>query len=126
MSEKEKSRRKNKKEKNTVKTIIYSLIIISIIILNIETVSQPTDTKSNEEVPVRENSIAINIVDNIQTTYNISEIPEYNDELYIKINNNIPLFKSEEFNIEEQYTELDKNKARNSNNKNKLEKSKHR
>ena len=51
--------------------------------------------------------------------YEISNIPEYNGEIYIEINNNIPQFSNEDFNIEEDYySELKNGKVRNGNDKN--------
>lgn len=51
--------------------------------------------------------------------YEISNIPEYNGEIYIEINNNIPRFSNEDFNIEEDYySKLQNGKVRNGNDKN--------
>lgn len=51
--------------------------------------------------------------------YEISNIPEYNGEIYIEINNNIPQFSNEDFNIEEDYySKLQNGKVRNGNDKN--------
>ena len=58
-------------------------------------------------------------------SYEISNIPEYDGEIYIEINNNIPEFSNEDFDIEEDYySELQNGKVRNGNDKNKLGKSK--
>lgn len=64
--------------------------------------------------------------DNIENkiSYEISNIPEYNGEIYVEINNNIPKFNSEDFQIEtDYYSELKNGIVRNGNDKNKLEKS---
>ena len=46
---------------------------------------------------------------NISSYANISEIPEYNEKIYVEINNNKPYFKEEEYitNSFETYSELD-------------------
>lgn len=52
-------------------------------------------------------------------SYEISNIPEYNGEIYIEINNNIPEFSDGDFNIDEDYySELKNGKVRNGNDKN--------
>jgi hypothetical protein len=52
-------------------------------------------------------------------SYEISDIPEYNGKIYIEINNNVPEFSNEDFNIEEDYySELKNGKVRNGNDKN--------
>ena len=58
-------------------------------------------------------------------SYEISDIPEYNGKIYIEINNNIPKFSDEDFNIDKDYySELKNGKVRNGNDKNQLGKSK--
>lgn len=58
-------------------------------------------------------------------SYEISNIPGYNGEIYIETNNNVPEFGNEDFNIEEDYySNLQNGKVRNGNVKNKLGKSK--
>lgn len=57
--------------------------------------------------------------------YEISNIPEYNGNIYIEINNNFPQFSNEDFDIKEDYySDLEDGKVRNGDDKNKLEKSK--
>lgn len=57
-------------------------------------------------------------------SYEISDIPEYNGKIYIEINNNIPKFSDEDFNIDKDYySELKNGKVRNGNDKNQLGKS---
>lgn len=59
--------------------------------------------------------------------YEISNIPEYDGKIYIEINNNIPQFSNEDFNIgEDCYSKLQNGKVRNGNDKNQLGKSKFR
>lgn len=52
-------------------------------------------------------------------SYEISNIPEYNGKIYIEINNNVPKFSSEDFNIGgDYYSKLQNGKVRNGNDKN--------
>ena len=88
-----------------------TLIIITIgSHFNIEIENSPSNTKNNNKI-----------------SYEISNIPEYNGEAYIEINNNNPNFTTEDMNIEEDYySNLIDGKVRNSYDKNKLGKSKQR
>lgn len=66
-----------------------------------------------------------NIIENNKISYDISNIPEYSGEAYIEINNNIPEFTVEDMNIEEDYySNLENERVRNCNDKNKLGKGK--
>ncbi len=66
-----------------------------------------------------------NVVTNNQISYEISNIPKYSGNIYILINNNIPNFSEEDFNIEEDYySNLENGRVRNGYNKNLLGKSK--
>lgn len=66
-----------------------------------------------------------NIIENNKISYDISNIPEYSGEAYIEINNNIPEFTAEDMNIEEDYySNLENERVRNCNDKNKLGKGK--
>ena len=68
-----------------------------------------------------------NIVENNKISYEISNIPEYNGQAYVEINNNIPNFTTDDMNLEEDYySTLKDGKVRNGNGKNILEKSKRR
>ena len=53
-----------------------------------------------------------NVLDNTTkaVSYNLGEIPEYNGEIYVTINNNIPNFEQSELTNKcfEKYRELDK------------------
>ncbi len=70
-------------------------------------------------------SINENLENNISTE--TSYVTQNTSEIYIEINNNIPNFSNEDFNIEEDYySELQNGKVRNGNDKNELGKSKHR
>lgn len=62
---------------------------------------------------------------NNQISYEIADIPEYNGEMYILINNNNPTFSDEDMNIEQDYySKLENGRVRNGYDKNLLEKSK--
>lgn len=51
-------------------------------------------------------------------SYEISNIPKYNEKIYIEINNNIPKFSDEDFNMnKDYYSELQNRKVQNSNDK---------
>lgn len=94
------------KKTNKLTKVIITLLVIIVSVIGLSYYSQ------NENI---ENKIS----------YEISNIPEYNGEIYIEINNNIPEFTNEEFNIvEDYYSKLEKGRVRNGNDKNKLEKSK--
>jgi len=67
---------------------------------------------------VIENQTA-NITENNKISYEISNIPEYNGEIYVEINNNIPEFTEEEMNLEDDYySNLENGRVRNGNDKN--------
>ena len=56
---------------------------------------------------------------NQKNSYEVSNIPEYNEKIYTEINNNTPEFSDEDFNIKEDYYSEPKNgKVRNGNDKN--------
>ncbi len=91
---------------NKLTKVIITILIIIVSVIGLSYYSQ------NENL---ENKIS----------YEISNIPEYDGEIYIEINNNIPEFSNEDFDIEEDYySELQNGKVRNGNDKNKLGKSK--
>lgn len=94
------------KKTNKLAKIIITLLVIIVSVIGLDYYSD------NENI---EN----------QNSYEISNIPEYNGEIYIEINNNVPEFSNEDFNIEEDYySDLQNGKVRNGNDKNKLGKSK--
>lgn len=94
------------KKTNKLAKVIITLLVIIVSVIGLSYFSQ------NENI---ENKIS----------YEISNIPEYNGEIYIEINNNIPEFTNEDFNIvEDYYSKLEKGRVRNGNDKNKLGKSK--
>lgn len=71
-----------------------------------------------------ENQIS-NIIGNNKIYYDISNIPEYSEEIYVEINNNMPRFTTEDMNMQEDYySNLENGRVRNGDDKNQLEKSK--
>ena len=60
----------------------------------------------------------VNELHNNQNSYEISDIPEYNGNIYVLMNNNIPNFTDEDMNIEEYYSDLKDGIVRNGYNKN--------
>lgn len=94
----------NKKTNKLEKIIITLLIIVAII-------GSYYNFKNEDTNPI--------------ISCEISNIPEYNGEIYIEIDNNVPNFSNEDFNIEtDYYSELKNGKVRNGNDKNQLGKSK--
>ena len=88
------------KKTNKLAKVIITLLVIIVSVIGLSYFSQ------NENI---ENKIS----------YEISNIPEYNGEIYIEINNNIPRFSNEDFNMEEDYySKLQNGKVRNGNDKN--------
>lgn len=93
-------------KKNKLTKVIITLLVIIVSVIELSYYSQ------NENI---ENKIS----------YENSNISEYNGEIYIEINNNVPEFTNEDFNIvEDYYSKLEKGRVRNGNDKNKLGKSK--
>ena len=84
-------KRKNIRKLSTNEVIISVIIILAI--LGLQLIYQ---NMSHEE--------------NIIASYNnISEIPEYNGQIYVELNNNIPYFEEKEYTTEsfERYSNLD-------------------
>jgi hypothetical protein len=99
--------------KNTDKLEKIAIILIFIIIISIGIFSNIEKENKND-----------NIVTNNEVFYNISDIPQYNGNVYVQINDNIPTFSNEDMNIEEDYySDLVNGKVRNGYGKNKLDKS---
>lgn len=93
---------------NKLTKFIITLLVIIVSVIGLSYYSQ------NENI---ENKIS----------YEISNVPDYNGQICIEINNNIPQFSNEDFNIEEDYySELQNGKVRSSNGKNQLGESKRR
>lgn len=64
-----------------------------------------------------------NIIVNNKISYEISDIPAYNGQEYVIVNNNIPKFSEDDMKIETYYSNLDNGKVRNGYDKNELGKS---
>lgn len=92
--------KKNKLEK--IALVLFFLIII-LDRFNIKIVQE--NKNANEEI-------------NASISYETSNIPEYNGDIYVIINDNIPSFTDEDMNIDEHYSNLKDKRVRNSNNKN--------
>lgn len=59
-----------------------------------------------------------NEITNNQISYEISNIPEYSEDISVLINNNIPNFTDEDMNIDEYYSILKDGRVRNGYDKN--------
>lgn len=59
-----------------------------------------------------------NEVTNNQISYEISNIPEYSEDISVLINNNIPNFTDEDMNIDEYYSILKDGRVQNGYDKN--------
>ena len=81
--------------KRKIRNIITSIIFLIVAIIAIYF----GDIEVNE-----------NILENTTVSYNLGEIPEYNGEIFVTINNNIPNFEESDFTSEcfERYSKLDK------------------
>ena len=91
----------SKKKKNQWKKIVSLIIVICVTLVGAyieynEYMSQLEEqNKAQSEVKIE--------------TIDISQIPEYTTEAYVKINNNVPSFKDEEYTTDafEKYSDLD-------------------
>lgn len=103
------SKRSSKKGTiNFNKIVIGLLVLLIIAALEYFGFTNPTDTESNDYLATttskngyRDNSIV--------NSYTLEDIPEYQGEPYIIINNNIPFFTKDDYTIAvfEEYSELD-------------------
>lgn len=95
-----------KKNTNKLEKIVISLLFIIIIAVGLYFNSE-TENKTE------------NAVNNIENSYEISNIPEYNGKAYVEINHNMPEFTDKDVNIEEDYYSiLKKERVRNGNGEN--------
>ena len=93
---------KRKNSKKQIKNLLSLIIIIAFIVISIvfkDDIIQAT--KQNAQVATSATNTNINV--------NIEDIPEYTDQIYIEINNNLPYFEQSEYTKEsfEKYSELD-------------------
>ena len=97
-------------KKNTNKFEKVLAILLFIIILAISSYFNFND----------ENQVENKITSN-KISYEISNIPEYNGEKYIQINNNVPEFTAEDMELQDDYySSLENGRVRNGYNKNEL------
>ena len=87
--------RKKRSKKINILSVIILMILIVLGYINIET--------------GKDNNNAQNTVNGENITFDMSTIPEYSEEPYVTINNNIPYFTKEDYttNSFERYSELD-------------------
>ena len=88
--------RRKRSNKKKIKQLIYILSVLICLIITI----------FNNEPNVENN----NTIYEISTYADINEIPQYTDEIYVTINNNIPYFEEKEYTTKsfETYSKLDK------------------
>lgn len=97
-------------KKNTNKFEKVLAILLFIIILAISSYFNFND----------ENQVENKTTSN-KISYEISNIPEYNGEKYIQINNNVPEFTAEDMELQDDYySSLENGRVRNGYNKNEL------
>lgn len=91
----------NKRKSNINKQKIIATIISLIILIFIIYSSNISCNKHNN----------IKTANVIETNYNLLNVPNYTDKIYIKINNNVPYFNEEDFKADvfEKYSDLDEN-----------------
>ena len=102
--------RNNKKQQSIIKIILLAVLIVLGIFYNIEDINN-NENKANtlSNVNNTSNSQTTIAKNSTETSYNLSDIPEYNSSPYITLNNNIPDFKEEEKETKsfEEYSPLD-------------------
>ena len=95
----------NKSKLKKIEKLVFTILVLIIMCIGLKENSIDVN-KENKE----------NIVENNQISYEINNFPEYNGEIYVQINNNIPTFSLEDMNIEEAYySNLENGKVRNGN-----------
>lgn len=92
----------NKRQKQNLKKIIGSLIVIIIVLVIGISKGETTEVLTN----IKTSILGIN---ETEKSYNIGEIPEYNNKPYVIINDNNPNFKETDFRTKsfEEYSDLD-------------------
>ena len=97
--------------KKQIQKIISTLIILILIIASWVINKQKNNNQENQ---INETNITTEQAQTagkavLNTTYNLSNIPEYTDKIYIEINNNIPYFEESEHTTKafENYSQLD-------------------
>ena len=94
-------RRNNKKQVKQLMGVFIAVILLGIsIFFGNDMLDLPKESSSSSS------TISTN---QTNTYFNIADIPEYTDKIYIEINNNMPYFEESEYTTEsfEKYSELD-------------------
>ena len=102
-------RKRNKKNLNQIiLAIIGAIFLIILAYIQNQTIN---DNMKNANTSSNTNYSNQNVIDTATNYTNILDIPEYSDQIYVTINNNIPYFTEEEHTTEafEKYSELDEN-----------------
>lgn len=95
-----------KKNVNRLEKFVMALLLIIVTIVGVIFNSEGKNKSDN-------------IIDNNEVFYDISNIPQYNGNIYIKINDNIPRFSTEDMKIvEDYYSNLEKGRVRSMYDKN--------
>jgi DNA-entry nuclease len=92
-------RKKHKSTKLVLTIVIMAILAIAELYLN-----EPENTQNEVNEVSETNEI------NYGTSYELADIPEYTDEPYVVLNNNVPNFEESDFTTEsfENYSQLDK------------------
>ena len=115
---------KNKQTEKIISTLIILILIIASWVINkqenINAENQINETNITTEQTQTIEKVNTNTTQNLSsktqkentgenTKYNLSNIPEYTDKIYIEINNNIPYFEEKEHTTKafENYSQLD-------------------
>ncbi len=115
---------KNKQTEKIISTLIILILIIASWVINkqenINAENQINETNITTEQTQTIEKVNTNTTQNLSsktqkentgenTKYNLSNIPEYTDKIYIEINNNIPYFEGSEHTTKafENYSQLD-------------------
>ena len=93
-------RNKRKNSNKYIKELIGTVIIIAFLAINI--------VYGNDILDVIKGNTTV-ATDQTSTYFNIDDIPEYTDKIYVELNNNIPYFEENEYTTEsfEKYSQLD-------------------
>lgn len=85
------------KDINKLKQVAITLLFLILIVVGIYFNS----IEQNQTVNIKENN---------EISYEITNIPEYSGKAYVEINNNIPKFTDEDMNLDKDYYSSLKNK----------------
>lgn len=98
---------KNKQTEKIISTLIIIILIIASWVINKQENNNQENQINETNITAEQAQTAENTVSS--TKYNLSNIPEYTDKIYIEINNNIPYFEGSEYTTKafENYSQLD-------------------